>query len=54
MKNEKNGEKGGRKMEGGENQPTESAEKKGLVREKGVGGKAGGVNEDKCTEWCLC
>lgn len=35
VKNEMNGQKGKRGMEGEVNQPTENAEKKGLVREEG-------------------
>lgn len=34
VKNEKNGEKGDRRMDGGENQPTESAEKKRIRGER--------------------
>lgn len=42
VKNEKKGEKEGRKMEGVENQSTENAEKKGIrEKERGRGGGRG-------------
>lgn len=44
------GRKGERKMEGGENQSSENAEKKRIRERKR--GEAGGVNEDTSTVWC--
>ena len=42
VKNEENGEKGGRRMEGGkENQPTENAEKKRISERRGRAGGGG-------------
>ena len=56
VKNEENGEKEGRRMEGGKKiSPQRTLRKKGLVSGEGEQeGEAGGVNEDKCTVWCLC